>query len=167
MPLDASDQFSPFTANGLAAYVGNSVKQVVKWNAGSQGWDIYTPGGPGDYALEVGGSYFLLVDSGSPTVLSLVGDVPDQGSISFALVKETGQSGCKYNSISLPLDQDSITNAQQLVDAIGGVAQVVDWDATNQGWIIYSPGGPGNFAVSVGYPYIVCLNNSAPANWPE
>lgn len=165
LPLDSSDQISPYTANGLATYVGSSVSAVVKWDATNQAYVTYTPGGPGDFALETAGAYFLLLDNTADDVLSLVGDVPDQGSISFSLVKDTG-SGCKYNTISLPLDQDQITLASELATDIGGVDAVIKWDATGQSYVTYTPGGPGDFAVSIGYPYFVCLDNSAPANWP-
>ncbi len=162
MPLDASDSFS-YTASGLLGYV-NGATAVMKWDAANQYYVTYT-GGPGDFALEIGGAYFLLLDNSADSVLSFVGDVPAQGSVSFSLVKETGASGCKYNTISLPLDEGSITTASQLMSDIGGVDSVVRWDATTQHYVTYT-GGPGDFAVSIGYPYLVCLNNSAPANWP-
>ncbi len=162
LPLDSSDSFS-YTAAGLMSYVGNT-SAVVKWDAASQSYVTYT-GGPGDFPLETGGAYFLLLNSSAANVLSFVGDVPPQGSISFSLVKETGASGCKYNAISLPLDQGQITMASELITAIGGVDAVVKWDAASQSYVTYT-GGPGDFPVSIGYPYFVCLNNGAPANWP-
>ena len=165
LPLDSSDSFS-YTAPGLASYVGSSVKQVVKWDASSQSYVSYTPGGPGGFNLEIGGSYFLLVDSSSPTVLSFVGDVPAQGSVSFAL-DNTATSGCRYTSLSVPLDQSGINDANDLANAIGsGVQQVIKWDAGSQSYVSYTAGGPGAFPVSIGYPYFVCLDSSAPANWP-
>jgi len=162
LPLDSSDSFS-YTASGLMNYIGNT-SAVLKWDATNQQYQTYT-GGPGDFALETGGAYFVLLNSSAGNVLSLVGDVPAQGSISFSLVKETSSSGCKYNAISIPLDQDQITMASDLISAIGGVDSVLKWDATNQQYQTYT-GGPGDFAVSIGYPYFVCLNNGAPANWP-
>ena len=169
LPLDSSDSFS-YTASGLASYVGSSVQQVIKWDAAGQSYASYSPGGPPptDFNLEIGGAYFLLVDNTSATVLSFVGDVPAQGGVSFSLVKESGASGCKQNAISVPLDQGSITKASELASAIGGVDQVVKWDASSQAFVTYSTGGPPptDFAVSIGYPYFVCLNNTAPSNWP-
>ena len=164
LPLDSTASFS-YTASGLANYVGPSVSAVIKWDATNQQYVTYTPGGPGDFALETGGAYFLLLDSTADNVLSFVGDVPPQGSISFSLVKDTG-AGCKYNAISIPLDQGQITMASDLANSIGGVDAVIKWDATNQQYVTYTPGGPGDFAVSIGYPYFVCLNSSAPSTWP-
>ena len=162
LPLDSSDSFN-YTASGLMGYV-NGATAVMKWDAANQHYVAYT-GGPGDFALEVGGAYFLLLDSTADNVLSFVGDVPAEGSVSFSLVKETGSSGCKYNLISIPLDQDGISTASDLMSEIGGVDSVSKWDATNQHYVAYT-GGPGDFAVSIGYPYLICLNNSAPSNWP-
>ncbi len=164
LPLDSSDSFS-YTASGLATYVGSSVSAVLKWDATNQQYITYTPGGPGGFSLETGGAYFLLLDSTADNVLSFVGDVPPQNSISFSLVKDTG-SGCKYNAISIPLDQGQISMASDLANDIGGVDAVLKWDATNQQFVTYTPGGPGDYAVSIGYPYFVCLNNSAPTTWP-
>jgi len=168
LPLDSSDSFS-YTASGLAGYVPGT-QQISKWDASSQGYVSYAPGGPPptDFNLEIGGAYFLLLDANADSVVSFVGDVPAQGSVSFSLIKETSATGCKYNTISIPLDQGSITKASQLASAIGGVDQVSKWDATTQGFVSYSPGGPPptDFDVFIGYPYFVCLNQSAPANWP-
>ena len=171
MPLDASDSITPFKASGLATYHGGSVKKVTKWDASSQTYQSYTPGvspPSDDFDLEVGGAYFLLLDSTSSGVLSLVGDVPEQGSVSFALVAGTA-SDCAYNALSLPLDQDSITNAQELASAITGTKKVTRWDATSQTYASYTPGvspPSDNFDAAIGYPYFVCVDNTAPAQWP-
>lgn len=161
LPLDSSDSFS-YTASGLKSYVSGATA-VMKWDSANQQFVSYT-GGLGDFSLNVGGAYFLLLNSSADNVLSFVGDVPAQGSVSFSLVKDTGSS-CKYNAISLPLDKDSITSASQLMSDIGGVDSVAKWDASTQQFVTYS-GGLGDFSVSIGYPYFVCLNNSAPSTWP-
>jgi hypothetical protein len=162
LPLDSSDSFT-YTASGLMSYVGSSAKAVVKWDAAQQKFITFT-GGLGDFSLETGGAYFVLVDSTSSDVLSLVGDVPPQGSITFSLVAGTSTE-CKYNAISLPLDQDQITTASELMTDIGGVSAVVKWDATQQKFVTFT-GGLGDFAVSIGYPYFVCLDDTAPSTWP-
>lgn len=167
MPLNASQQFSSagysFDADGLAALVGPSVQQVLRWNASTQTFEARIPGVDGpNFALAVGGVYWLLLDSAAPTVLSFVGDVPAAGSISYSLV---GGSPCKYNAIMLPLDQASITTADQLAAAIGNVAQVLSWNASTQTYQTRLPGIDGpNFAVKIGYPYLVCMDQSK--TWP-
>jgi len=172
MPLDASDTITPFKASGLASYHGSSVKAVLKWDASSSGYTTYVPGvspPPLDFDLAVGGAYFLLLDSSSSSVLSLVGDVPAQGSVVHTLVPESAATGCRYNAISIPLDQSSITKASNLAAAIGGVDSVLDWDASSQSYTTYVPGvspPPLDFDVNIGYPYFVCLDNSAPTQWP-
>ena len=162
LPLDSSQSFS-YTASGLMNYIGPSAQAVVKWDATNQQFVSFT-GGLGDFALETGGAYFVLLDSTADNVLSFVGDVPPQGSISFSFVNGTS-SACKYNAISIPLDQGSIQTASDLMNAIGGVASVSKWDANNQQFVTFT-GGLGDFDVYIGYPYLVCLTDSAPSTWP-
>jgi hypothetical protein len=165
LPLDSSDSFS-YTASGLAGYI-TGTKKVARWDAASQSYQTYTVGAPSvDFSLEVGGAYFLLLDSSADNVASFVGDVPDAGSVSFALTKPSG-SGCIFNTISIPLDQTGINTAADLASAIGGIDKVAQWDATNQLYDTYTVGAPGTpFNVAIGYPYFVCANSSAPNNWP-
>lgn len=172
MPLDASASITPFKASGLAAYHGGSVKQVLQFNSTNQTFDSYIPGiSPPflDFSLMVGRAYFLQVDNTSSNVLSLVGDVPAEGSVTFTdFAKGATPSECKFNAISIPLDQSGITNAGALATAIGGVTQVLAWNTTNQTFDSYIPGvSPPflNFAVQIGYPYFVCLNSNAPTGW--
>jgi hypothetical protein len=172
IPLDASGEIDPFTASGLAVYQGSSVQQVLKWNAGLQTFDSYKPGvSPpfADFAIEVGGAYFLEVDSTSSDVFSIVGDVPDQGTIDFSLTKGPAPDDCYFNSLSIPLDRSDLTKASELANDVGGVDQVLNWNASSQTFDSYSPGISPPFAdfdVAIGYPYFVCLDDSAPANWP-
>lgn len=169
LPLDSSDSFS-YTASGLASYVPGT-KKVVRWDATNQQYVSYTPGispPSADFSLDIGGVYFLLLDSTADNVVSFVGDVPAQGSVSFTLTAGTASS-CVYNAISIPLDQDQIATAQDLADAITGTTKVTKWDATNQQYISYTPGispPSANFDVAIGYPYFVCLDDTAPSQWP-
>ena len=175
LPLDSSSSITPFRASGLAAYIGSSVKQVMKWNSDLQGFDTFVPGvsppvPPFDFSLVVGGSYFLELGSGT-TVLSLVGNVPASGSISQSLLPGSSATECRFNSISIPLDRADITNAQGLAADVGGVSQVMTWNATLQGFDSYVPGvsppvPPFNFDVKIGYPYFLCVNSNGPTTWP-
>jgi len=169
LPLDSSDSFN-YTASGLAGYVPGT-KKVVKWDAANQQYVSYTPGispPSADFSLEIGGAYFLLLDSSADDVVSFVGDVPAQGSVVFTLTAGTSSS-CSYNAISIPLDQGQIATAQDLADAITGTKKVTKWDANNQQYVSYTPGispPSANFDVSIGYPYFVCLDDTAPSQWP-
>ena len=170
MPLDSSASVTPFQASGLASYMGASVKQVMQWNAASQIWASYIPGvspPPLNFALAVGRSYMIEVDSTSGSVVSFVGDVPAQGSVSNALVPAAA-AGCNFNTLTIPLDRGDVTTALALANDIGGVDQVMQWDAVNQIWSSYIPGvspPPLNFATKIGYPYMVCLDNTGPTTW--
>ncbi len=173
MPLDSQNQFSnggfTWDAQGLAQFVGTGVKQVLTWNASSQtylSWDVDL--GDGDnFSLQVGGVYWLLLDNTAANIVSFVGDVPTQGSVSFSLVRPTS-GGCLLNDISIPLDQSGITTPQQLADAIGNTAQVLQWNASTQtflSWDAVLQDGD-NFTIKIGYPYRVCLQTGGATTWP-
>ena len=165
IPLDSTASVTPFKAAGLATYVGAEAKAILEWNAGTQAWKTHTVGSPfNNFDLAIGGSYLIAVDATADPVLTFVGDVPAQGSISFTLAKG---ATCQNNSLSIPLDQASITNAAGLATAIGGIDKVLSWDAGTQAWKTHTVGSPfNNFDVKIGYPFFVCANNSAPTSWP-
>lgn len=170
IPLAAQGQFSdagfPYTADGLAKLVGSSVTQVLRWDSAGQIYEFWLPQDQDgvDFNLQTGGTYWLLVDSAAPPVVSFVGDVPAQGSINFSLVGNP--SACLYNEISLPLDKSSITNADQLASAVGNVVQVLRWDASTQQYEFWLPQDQDgvNFAVKIGYPYTLCMSQGK--TWP-
>ena len=135
LPLDTEDEFTAlghdYDARGLMNYIGSSVQQVLRLNPMRQDFDTWYSAGygfvggiftPDPYPLDTGGSYWVLVDDTAPSILSLFGDVPAPGSLSFSFV---GTTPCSYNSISLPLDQSSITNAAELAAEMGDIDQVL------------------------------------------
>lgn len=170
LPLHSQMQFSngglAFTADGLANLVGASVTQVLRWDADNQWYEFWDPAIEDgvDFPLETGHMYWLLVDEYSPTVVSFVGDVPTQSEISFNLVGSS--ASCLYNEISLPLDQATITDADELAAAIGDVVQVLHWDSMNQWYEFWDPAIEDgvNFPVSIGYPYTLCMSQGK--TWP-
>ena len=201
MPLDATNQFTNlglgFDSEGLADLVGTSVTQVLRWNTAYQQFDVWYPGDDGDgngdgtvngnytstpYALAVGGSYWLLVGSTSPTVVSFVGDVPNAGSVKFTW--NATLAGCSYNAITIPLEQSTLTDSELLADHISAtdISQVLRWNANLQQFDVWYPGddGDGNgdgtvdgnytttpWQVKIGYPYWVCLYSGANGvQWP-
>lgn len=195
LPLDVESNWLndgyTFDADGLANYIGaTSVEQVLRLDAARQDWDSWFPAtqdgfvGGGytttPFALQTGGSYWLLVDSTSPTVFSIVGDVPAQGTIDYTLVGT--DPSCSNNQIMLPLDQSTIADADQLANSISAnaatdVAQVLSWDATRQDFDSWFPSSQDGFVgggytttpfnVQIGYPYWVCLHSGVDGNvWP-
>lgn len=166
MPLDSTATIG--NADALATAIAGT-QTVLKWDVGAQAFDFWIPGiGIGNnFPVSVGDAFLVQVDSTAPSVFSIVGDVPPQsgaGSVSYSLV---GNASCKYNYITVPLSQTSITTADQLATAIGNVDTVLVWDANAQAFDFWIPGiGIGNdFAVSIGYPYFVCMNASK--TWPS
>ena len=167
MPIDASATITPFKASGLAAHMGSGVQQVLLWDPTTQQFRTWTPAFPfDDFDLAVGGAYFVLLDASASSSLSLVGTVPDPGTVSFALQTPTG-TGCRFNSISLPLDQGAVTKASELAAALGGVDQALSWDVATQQFRTWTPSFTfDDFSTAIGYPYFVCLNSSASTSWP-
>jgi hypothetical protein len=173
MPLDATNQFTSagksFDADGLAAIAGTGVQQVLSWNPSTTSYRTWDPlAQDGDnFQLTVGGNYRLVLDSTASTIISFVGDVPAQGSVSFSLVRPSG-AGCIINDISLPLDKAGITNAEQLAAAVTNVSQVLEWNASTQGyrtWDSLAADGD-NFVTKIGYPYRLCLLSGGATTWP-
>lgn len=185
LPLDVQSNWTAegysYDADGLADYIGTSVQQVLRLDASRQDFDSWFPatqdgfvGGvytTTPYPLATGGNYWVLVDSTSPTVVSFVGDVPAQGSVTFTLVGTSPT--CSNNGITLPLDQSSVTNADELASSIGAtnVDQVLQLNAARQdfdSWFPATQDGFVNgvytttpFAVKIGYPYWVCAQAGA------
>jgi hypothetical protein len=196
LPLNVQANWSssnpaiPLNSQGLAQYVGlSSVTQVLRWDPARQAYDQWFPAdGSGlvggqytedPYALATGRVYRLLLNNAnlSLNLVSFVGDVPDAGSIKFILV---GATACKYNQVSIPLEQSDISDSDKLATSMGGptkVSQVLRWDATRQAYDQWFPAdGSGlvgglytetAYPVQIGYPYVVCLLAGANnVQWP-
>jgi hypothetical protein len=196
LPLDVQSNWSnegyTFDAQGLAEYAGlSSVGQVLHVNAETQGYDSWLPSaGYGfvdgayttdPFGLQTGDAYRLVVNNSDPdlTLTTFVGDVPDAGAVTFALVGS--DPGCKINDISIPLGRSDITDADLLANSMGGsdnVQQILRLNPDQQGYDSWLP-GPGYgfvdggyvtepFEVRIGYPYAVCLKSGADGmTWPE
>jgi hypothetical protein len=179
IPLDVSG--SGITdAESLALWIESeggvafgTVRQLLKWNASLQNFEAWSHEFTfGDnFVLNPGDYVFLTVDQNAPATASLVGGVPDPGDVSFALAPGTA-SDCALNFLSLPFDQAQLTTADLLSDDIGTpdvtVVQALDWDAPIQNFLAWANvfGFGDNFPTTIGHPYIVCLDNTAPVSWP-
>jgi hypothetical protein len=153
-------------AASLASHAGSYAKRVLRYNASTQSFQVYVVGNPGtNFPLSTGDAVFLLVDNTAPVVLSFVGDVPEKGGVSFALVSG---SPPKYNFLSLPLDQDNLTTAAAVAADVGtGVLRVLRYRSETQSFQVYVVGNPGtDFPLALGEPFFLLLSTGAPANWP-
>jgi len=165
LPLNVSGVTN---ADQVASYIDSAgnIKQVAKWDAAAQIWTIRTVGSPlgtPNFAVTTGMPLLVAATGAAPTTFAWVGDVPDQGTVHNTLAPSM------WNYIMVPLDQGSISTADALAAAIGGVTKVARWDATAQIWVIRTVGSPlgtPNFAVSIGYPYLILTGASSPAQWP-
>lgn len=210
LPLDVTSNWTnqgiAFNAAGLATYVGSPVKQVVRWNPNVSPqqfdtWFVDDGEGivngnfifdPNQFPLEVGGSYWIQVDNSDPNldVVSFVGDVPAEGSISFTL--KGGTATCANNQIMVPLDQhdQSIANGVDLATSIANsnslnvndIEQILSWNPTVTPvqfdvWYVADGEGivdgnfifdPNQFVVEIGHPYWVCVASAGDgAVWPQ
>jgi hypothetical protein len=176
LSLDASavitdaETLAVFIETTQGAVPPGSVEQLLKWDAVNQTFLAWSHEfGFGDnFAANLGDYVFLSLNGNAPTWVSLVGWTPQPGVVSFNLTPGMPSPNCALNFISLPLDQAALTNANALSDDIGGVLQALDWNAAAQNFLAWSNefGFGDNFPTTVGYPYIVCLDDTAPAVWP-
>jgi hypothetical protein len=155
-------------ADALAAYLGPGVYMLLRHDAPTQDLDWRLPGLAGsNFPVGLGDALFLYLDDTAPNVVSLVGGVPEIGTVSFALTPGDPGGSCAYNFISVPLDRDDLADADALAADIGGVYSVARYNAETQDLTWRLPGVSGeNFLVRAGYPYIVCLDETAPPTWP-
>jgi phosphatidylserine/phosphatidylglycerophosphate/cardiolipin synthase-like enzyme len=175
LPLDVTAVITD--AEGLADWIEveggvpfGAVSQLLKWDAPTQNFLAWSHEfGFGDnFAAQTGDYVFVVVNTSAPGVASFVGRVPLPGEVAFALTPGQPSPDCALNFLSLPLDQASLTTADQLSDDIGGVLQALDWESPAQSFFAWSNefGFGDNFPTTIGYSYVVCLDNTAPANWP-
>jgi hypothetical protein len=197
LPLDvqaawaSSTPVIPFTSQGLAQYVGvSSVDLVLRWDPVRQAYDQWLPAdgygfvGGGmvfdPWPLTTGGAYVLVLNqtNQSLTTVSFVGDVPPANTVKFTL---RGADTCRYNQVSIPLEQATLTDATALANSMGGnanVSLVLRWDATRQAYDQWLPADGYGFVgggmvfdpwpVRIGYPYVVCLLTGAEGDrWPQ
>lgn len=170
MPLDAHQQFSDagynFDSQGLANMIPGTL-QVLQWKNNTQTYQLFEPGIDTPFPLEVGGVYRLLLNSTANNVVSFVGDVPPKSTEPGHKVYDLyGGSPCKYNVITIPLDRSDISDSQALANEITGTQQVLEWKADTQTYVLFEPGIDTPFPVKIGYPYRVCLDTTAPSQWP-
>ncbi len=163
LPLEID---SIINADTLAAYIGSGVQALLKHNAATQTFQTRVPGAFGtNFSVFTDDAIFVLLDENASSVISFVGRVPAPGEVSFTLVPGDA-NGDKYNFLTLPLDRDDLTNADEVAADIGGVEAVMKYNATPQTFQTRVPGEFGtNFDLDVGDPFIVLLNSSAPTTW--
>lgn len=153
------------TADDLGLATGSS--KVSEWVAETSSFRTRLVGivGP-DFTLQTAHGYFVRTKAApTPTVFTTVGRVPDAGSVSFSIYRQTS---CKLNLLSLPLDHPELSNALQLATSIGGVPKVSEWIAATNSFRTYIVNiGPINFSTRIGYPYWPCANTSGGGSvWP-
>jgi len=168
LPLDVTAQLP--NAAALAAYIGDSVQQVLHWDPFAQSHETWLPpySVGTNFPLLVGHVYWIQVNSNAPSVLSFLGGVPPQNTVRFDLVGDA--QGCLFNELSLPLDQTGITSASALVAALGTahVEQALHWRADVHAFEFWLPeiDFGVDFPARTGYPYHVCLTSDTPVVWP-
>jgi len=156
-------------AGTLAAYVGSGVYNVLRYLNASQSIEYWLPGlGIGhNFPVTVGGPYYLHLDATAAVTVTFTGGVPQPGAAVFSFARPDPGQSCKYNYLTVPFEKSALATADALAADIGGVYMVIRYDAPSQSIQYRLPGLAGqNFQVRAGYPYIVCLQPSAPDQWP-
>lgn len=165
------------TADQVANYINNntnppgaanSITKVAKWDSASQSLvirNVGSPFGQPDFAVQTGDWLFVAANANSATEFTFawVGDVPAQGYRNYAIAANG------WSSLMLPLDTDTtvIQTADDLAGDMTNVTQVARWDANAQSLVIRnvgSPFGQPDFAVQIGYPYLVYATSAS--TWP-
>jgi hypothetical protein len=123
------------------------------WDAVSQTWSGYEPGGANNFAVVPGGAYLVEVTA--------TGTFECAGT---AWATPLFGLGAGYNLITLPKSKEAVTTAEALAQDIPNCTAVWRWDAETQTWNGHPTGGPNNFAVEVGLPYLIHV--SAEGMWP-
>jgi hypothetical protein len=149
IPLNDS---SVINASDLAAKIGTSCTEVVRWDGTSQAYVSHIPGLPlNNFATTAGEGYFVNVNN--PTSVTFEGPGWTSPSV-VSLI-----SG--YNMIGVPVNDSSVTTASTLAAKIDtSCTEVVKWDSNTQSYISHIPGLPLNdFDILGGQGYFVNMVN--------
>lgn len=122
---------------------------VWKWDALAQGWSGHRPGGPNNFVVQAGQS--LMVSVTNPGNFLLTG--------CWSTAPQPLRPG--YNLVLLSLAHQDLPTVEALTRGLTNCTGAWKWDAAVQGWSGHRAGGPNNFAVELGRPYLVYLTSDA------
>jgi hypothetical protein len=122
--------------------IGANCTELFKWNKTSQGWESYNQYMPPAAAFDVVGGDGYFVSMGSPATVEFRG-MGWESPFSISLVTA-------YNTISLPVNDTSVTNAFLLLAKIGAnCTEIFKWNTTTPGWESYNPSMPPAAAFNI------------------
>jgi len=147
----------PFAGTGLTN--AESLAQAIpnctgvwRWDATSQSWSGHPKGGPNNFALSPGGV----------CLVSVTGSGASSEAGNWGVFTQALKRG--YNLVSLPQARAaSVTNAESLAVSVPNCSGVWKWEPATQTWSGHPKGGPNNFLVEVGRPYLVSI--TADGTW--
>ena len=156
--MDIKKNSVPITKAEELAQAIPYCSDVYYWDAQGQGTVGHPKGVPfNNFNIIAGFPY--IVNITSDTVWTLAGSFLDT---SFHLITTDGTD---INHISVPLNKDKLTTAEELGQDIPDCSDVYYWNTEGQGTVGHVVGLPfENFAVRAGYPYYV--NVTANTIWP-
>ncbi|HUV30540.1 MAG TPA: Ig-like domain-containing protein, partial [Acidobacteriota bacterium] len=141
------------TADDLITAIGSSnVFTVNQFIPASQSYQSRFAAGFGvNFAVIPGGIY--QVNAATDTLLSVAGDIPDSGTVSYTLIT-TATTDFGFMMIPFELESD-FSVAQDVIDAIPGVLNTLNnFVASSQSYVSRFAAGFGtNFTVRAGKPY--------------
>ena len=135
---------SNYTASSLTASLGCSV--ILKWNASIQNFEIYVPGCPYDFALEVGRGY--LVATKNEKTFSFVGIAIEN--VSIELLKGWNLLGWFKNN----------TYASSIFQNITACNLLMRWNNSLNNFDVYIPGAP-DFKIKQGEGFFVAVDEES------
>ncbi len=142
----------------LASHIG-SVNAMLKWNPATQSFRFFIPPASGDnFAVTVGDAIFVLMNSGGPTVVTMMGNV-------VGIQHPLKPGG--FSFVSMPLQTSNLTNASGVATDITNVQGLFVWNQATQLFRFFAPPNAGdNFTLTTGQPFIVQLASGSPTIWP-
>ena len=125
---------------------------VWSWNPTNQAWLSHPKGGPNNFTV-IPASAYLVAVNGTGTF-----------QVSGAWASRTNFLRRGYNFITLPPTLTTLTNAERLALSVPNCSLVSELKSTTQSWSSHPKGGPNNFQVEPGRPYLIYVSTNGA--WP-
>jgi len=131
--------------------------EILNWNEDTESWDSFSQWTPPVLAFDIvgGKGYFVRMDNPVTVTFSGMGW---ESPFILSLVKG-------YNTIGIPVNDTSVTNASLLMDKIGkeNCSEILNWNKDTESWDSFSQWTPPVLAFDIvgGDGYFVRMTKSA------
>jgi hypothetical protein len=180
LPLDMSatvqkaDQLKTYIESFCTTPCAGGVEAVATWDG--LGWKVRATGVTPNFSVYPGQALMVKIAPGVPiNSFAVLGNVPPQCP-STGCIRNGVSTGLPalaatgWSYIMIPLDKSSLEGkkADDLkldIDPGGNLTKVAVWDGL--GWKVRATGVTPNFAIYLGYPYMVYANGISTTTWPN